>query len=150
MELDFRQRGPISMHCENQSAIYIAQNLIFHEKIKHIKIDCHFVRDAWTKKVVTFQFTPSLKKLVHLLTKAVSPQVFSNLYNKLGMLDIYTLAWEGVLSGLLVLSYWVYWVVTHMPSLSSIYTSLIPMNKTNLFEGFYFSTLTICMQVTTG
>jgi len=37
-----------------------------------------------------FQFTPSLKQLADLLTKAASPQVFSNLYNKLGMLDVYT------------------------------------------------------------
>jgi len=89
MELDFRQPGPIPMHCDNQSAIYIAQNSVFHEKTKHIEIDCHFVRYAWTKKVVMFQFTPPSKQLVDLLTKATSPQVYSNLCNKLGMLDTY-------------------------------------------------------------
>ena len=54
MELDFRQPGPIPMHCDNQAAIYITQNSVFYEKIKHIEIDCHFIRDAWTKKVATF------------------------------------------------------------------------------------------------
>jgi len=77
------------MYFDNQSAIYIAQNPVFHEKIKHIEIECYFVKDAWTKKVVTFQFTLSSKQLVDLLTKAASPQVFSNLCNKLGMLDLY-------------------------------------------------------------
>ena len=89
MEFGFRQPGPMLMHCDNQSAIYIAQNSLFHERIKHIEIGCYFIRDAWTKKVVMFQLTPFLKQLADLLTKAVSPQVFSNLCNKLDMLDLY-------------------------------------------------------------
>jgi len=92
MKLDFRQPRPMPMHYDNQSAIYIAQNFVFHERTKHIEIDSHFVKDAWTKKVVTFQFTPSSKQLVDLLNKAASLQVFYNLCNKLGMLDLYALA----------------------------------------------------------
>ena len=42
MELDFRQPGSISMHCDNQSVIYIDQNHVFHQMTKYIEIDCHF------------------------------------------------------------------------------------------------------------
>jgi len=63
MELDFRQPGPMSMHCDNQYTIYIVQNPVFHEMTKHVKIDCYFVRDAWTKKVVMS---------VHTIFKAVN------------------------------------------------------------------------------
>ena len=77
------------MHCDNQSVIYLAQNSVFHEKTKHIEVDYHFIRDTWTKKVVMFQFTPFSKQLTGLLTKSASHQVFSNLCNKLGMLDVY-------------------------------------------------------------
>ena len=36
IELDFKQHEPMSMHCDNQSTIYISQNHVFHEKTKHI------------------------------------------------------------------------------------------------------------------
>jgi len=77
------------MHCDKQYVIYIAQNLIFHKKTKHIEVGCHFVRDTWTKKLVTFQSILSSKQLANILIKVASPQVFSNLCNKLGILDIY-------------------------------------------------------------
>ena len=81
MEFGFRQYGLMSMYCDNHSAIYIAQNPLFHEKIKHIEINCHFVKDAWTKKLVLFSshfqsswliFLPKLSYLRCFLTYVTS------------------------------------------------------------------------------
>ena len=89
MELNFRQPGHMHMHCDNKSTIHIAQNFVFHEMTKQIEIDCHLVRDAWIKKVISLPFTSSSKQLVDILTKVASPEVFSNLCSKLGIIDIY-------------------------------------------------------------
>lgn len=39
---------PVTQHCDNKAAQYIAANPVFHNRSKHLDIDCHYVRDTIT------------------------------------------------------------------------------------------------------
>jgi hypothetical protein len=46
-ELDFSQSDSTPFHADNTSAIQIATNPIYHERTKHIKVNCHSIREAF-------------------------------------------------------------------------------------------------------
>ncbi|KAK4390758.1 Retrovirus-related Pol polyprotein from transposon RE2 [Sesamum angolense] len=88
-ELGFMYDDPVPMHCDNQAAIHIASNPIFHERTKHIEVDCHFVREAVMSQEICTPFTPSSEQRADIFTKALGGKPFDVLCNKLGMIDIF-------------------------------------------------------------
>jgi len=52
-ELGFPQTEPTSLYADNTSAIQIVANPFFHERTKHIEVDCHSIRDAYDERLIS-------------------------------------------------------------------------------------------------
>jgi hypothetical protein len=51
-----RELSLMVIHYDNQSCIKLSENPVFHDKSKHIKIRCHFIRDWVQRGEVQLQY----------------------------------------------------------------------------------------------
>ncbi|KAK3026172.1 hypothetical protein RJ639_040559 [Escallonia herrerae] len=85
MGVSFDSATPI--HCDSQSAIPITHNDIFHERTKHIKIDCHVTRTHLTRGILQLIPVSFSNQLTDVFTKSFSVKNFLHFLSKLNLIS---------------------------------------------------------------
>ena len=70
---------PISILCDNTSAINISKNLVMHSKTKHIPIKYHFLREQVLEQNVKLGCVPSKEQIADIFTKPLPRETFEYL-----------------------------------------------------------------------
>jgi hypothetical protein len=56
-ELGYPMEIEIKMYCDNKVAIVISNNLVQHDRTKHVEVDKHFIKQKLDEKTVIFFFS---------------------------------------------------------------------------------------------
>ncbi|XP_058099853.1 secreted RxLR effector protein 161-like [Magnolia sinica] len=77
---------PMILHCDNQSAICLAENLVFHARTKYAEVHYHFVREKVLQGKIEMSHVKTDDQVADILTKGLSNAEFTEFRKQLGMM----------------------------------------------------------------
>lgn len=87
-ELSFATNNPTVIHQDNKSTIAIAYNPIHHQRIKHIDIRAHFLRQHLSDKKIELTYCPTEDMIADVLTKPLPQAQHHRLSRLMGMTSL--------------------------------------------------------------
>lgn len=77
------------LHCDSISTLHIANNAVYHKYIKHIEVDCQFIREDYTKKKIQLEHASMKDQIADFLTNAMIKKQLYDVLSKLDIVNVY-------------------------------------------------------------
>ena len=91
-DLKIKWNGTMRLYYNNKFVISIAHNPMRHDRMKHIEIDRHFIKEKLDSELICTPYVSTNHQIVDILTKGLSNRTFQANISKLGMKNICSLA----------------------------------------------------------
>ena len=78
---------PVQIKCDNESAIKLASNPVFHARTKHIEVRHHFIREKVLNQEVKLEGVCTNDQVADIFTKALAKSKFELFRAALGVVD---------------------------------------------------------------
>ena len=91
-ELKISYIKPIIIRCDNKSAISIAHDPVYHDRMKHVHIDRFYIQDHLEQGVLKTEHVNSKEQCADIFTKGLPSKTMSYLVSKLGMKNMHSRA----------------------------------------------------------
>jgi hypothetical protein len=87
-ELKGEKEGAVEINIDNQSAIQLSKNPVFHDRRKHINIRFHFISECIEEGRVNVASIGTNEQLADIMTKALARERFCELRTKLSLVNL--------------------------------------------------------------
>ncbi|KAE8705435.1 hypothetical protein F3Y22_tig00110429pilonHSYRG01243 [Hibiscus syriacus] len=77
----------IPLYCDNQSAIRLAENPVFHARTKHVEVHYHFVREKVLQEEIEMRQIKTDEQIADLFTKSLSVGKFEHFRRQHGVIE---------------------------------------------------------------
>ena len=88
-ELGLELHIPLQIHCDNKASIAITHNPVHHDRIKHVEVDRHLIKEKIDEGIIDVTYIPTHQQTANILTKPLHKPLYDRMVDKLGMYNLY-------------------------------------------------------------